>query len=355
MLKENYNVIGVMSGTSLDGVDVAHVEFFKNSIGWQFQIHEATTIPYPNEWEDLLRKAIHLDSKELQALNVSYTNFLGKLVDNFIQQHEIRALDAVCSHGHTVLHRPNLGYTLQIGNLPALADLVKLPVVCDFRIQDVALGGQGAPLVPIGDHYLFAAYDQCVNLGGFSNISMIENNQRISFDICPVNVLLNPIAQELGFAYDDKGELAKSGKIHSELLQQLNGLSFYQQKAPKSLGMEWVIKEVHPILNVFSLAPKDVLRTLVEHMAMQIAKLLVKNGKALFTGGGTHHDFLMERIAFYAPNVEIEIPDSKIIDFKEALIFGFLGVLKLRNEVNVLKSVTGASKDHSSGTILTPN
>lgn len=355
MLKENYNVIGVMSGTSLDGVDIAHVMFFKNSDEWQFQIHEATTIPYPKEWEDLLRNAIHLNSEELQVLNVSYTNFLGKLVDDFIQQHAIKGLDAVCSHGHTVLHQPDLGYTLQIGNLPVLADLLKLTVVCDFRVQDVALGGQGAPLVPIGDHYLFATYDQCVNLGGFSNISMIANGQRISFDICPVNVLLNPIAQELGFVYDDKGELAKSGEIHAELLHQLNALSFYQQKAPKSLGMEWVIKEVHPILNTYSISRTDLLRTLVEHIAIQIASVLIQNSKVLFTGGGSYHQFLIERIAFHAPLVQIEIPESKIIDFKEALIFGFLGVLKLRNEVNALKSVTGASKDHSSGIILTPN
>lgn len=355
MLKENYNVIGVMSGTSLDGVDIAHVTFFKNSAEWQFQIHEATTIPYPKEWEDFLRNAIHLNSEALQALNVSYTNFLGKLVDDFIQQHAIKDLDAVCSHGHTVLHQPDLGYTLQIGNLPVLADLVKLPVVCDFRVQDVALGGQGAPLVPIGDHYLFAAYDQCINLGGFSNISMIEDGKRISFDICPVNVLLNPIAQELGFAYDNKGKLAKSGDVHSELLQQLNALSFYQQKAPKSLGMEWVIKVVHPILNTYSISRTDLLRTLVEHIAIQIASVLIQNSKVLFTGGGSYHQFLIERIAFHAPLVQIEIPESKIIDFKEALIFGFLGVLKLRNEVNVLKSVTGASKDHSSGIILTPN
>lgn len=355
MLKENYNVIGVMSGTSLDGVDIAHVTFFKSSTNWQFQIHEATTIPYPKEWEDLLRNAIHLDFEELQAINVSYTNFLGKLVDDFIQQHAITGLDAVCSHGHTVLHQPNLGYTLQIGNLPLLADLVKLPVVCDFRVQDVALGGQGAPLVPIGDQHLFAAYDQCINLGGFSNISMIEDGKRISFDICPVNVLLNPIALELGFAYDDKGELAKSGEIHSELLQQLNALSFYQQKAPKSLGMEWILKEFHPILNFYSISRTDLLRTLVEHIAIQIASVLKENSKALFTGGGSYHQFLIERIAFYVPLVQIEIPEPKIIDFKEALIFGFLGVLKLRNEVNVLKSVTGASKDHSSGIILTPN
>lgn len=355
MLKENYNVIGVMSGTSLDGVDIAHVMFFKNSAEWQFQIHEATTIPYPKEWEDLLRNAIHLNSEELQVLNVSYTNFLGKLVDDFIQQHAIKGLDAVCSHGHTVLHQPDLGYTLQIGNLPVLADLLKLTVVCDFRVQDVALGGQGAPLVPIGDHYLFATYDQCVNLGGFSNISMIANGQRISFDICPVNVLLNPIAQELGFAYDNKGKLAKSGEIHSELLQQLNTLSFYQQKAPKSLGMEWAIKEIHPLLKSYTISRKDLLRTLVEHIAIQIASVLKENYKVLFTGGGSYHQFLMERIAFHAPLVQIEIPEPKIIDFKEALIFGFLGVLKLRNEVNVLKSVTGASKDHSSGTILTPN
>jgi anhydro-N-acetylmuramic acid kinase len=352
MFTENYNVIGVMSGTSLDGVDLAYIQF-NYSENWTFEIFQSETVSYSEYWLNRLKNAIHINPSELEELNLSYTKLLASIISEFISKHHLTKIDAVCSHGHTILHQPQNGFTLQIGNLPMIRDLVNQTIVCDFRVQDVQLGGQGAPLVPIGDELLFSKYDYCLNLGGFSNVSFNENGKRIAFDISPVNTVLNFYANELGFPYDDAGDFAKSGSINQDLLQQLNDLDFYKTSYPKSLGMEFVNAEIFPLIDSFSIEVKDKLCTFVEHIAIQIANICSKpNAKLFITGGGAYNLFLIERLQNYLSSVEIVIPDDKTIQFKEALIFGFLGVLRLRNEINVLSSVTGASKNHSSGVIF---
>lgn len=352
MFKENYNVIGVMSGTSLDGVDLACIKF-NYSGHWTFEIGHSETVSYSDTWLNILKEAIHYNEKELQDLNVAYTKLLASVISDFISRNDITEIDAVCSHGHTILHQPQNGFTLQIGNLPIIKDLVNQTIVCDFRVQDVKLGGQGAPLVPIGDELLFSEYDYCLNLGGFSNVSFNENGNRIAFDISPVNTVLNFYASELGFPYDDAGNLAKSGNVNQDLLKQLNDLEFYALPYPKSLGMEFVNAKIFPLINSFSIDEKDKLRTFVEHIAVQISKICSKpNAKLFVTGGGAYNRFLIERLHNYLPTTEVVIPDDKTIQFKEALIFGFLGVLRLLNEINVLSSVTGASKNHSSGVVF---
>lgn len=352
MFKENYNVIGVMSGTSLDGVDLAYIKF-NNSGRWTFEIFQSETVSYSEEWLNKLKNAIHFSPSELEELNVAYTKLLASIISEFISKNQLAEIDAVCSHGHTILHQPQNGITLQIGNLPIIRDLVNQTIVCDFRVQDVQLGGQGAPLVPIGDKLLFSEYDYCLNLGGFSNVSFNENGNRIAFDISPVNTVLNSYANELGFPYDDAGNFAKSGNINQDLLQQLNDLEFYALPYPKSLGMELVNAKIFPLMNSNSIDVKDKLGTFVEHIAIQIANICSKpNAKLFITGGGAYNRFLIERLRNYLPSTEVVIPDDKTIQFKEALIFGFLGVLRLRNEINVLSSVTGASKNHSSGVVF---
>ncbi len=352
MIKESYNVIGVMSGTSLDGIDLARIHFTITDKKWAFEIHESDTIPYPASWINKLKVAVDFSEKELKVLNENYTEFLGSTIKRFIDKYKIVNLDAVCSHGHTILHQPQNGFTLQIGNLPEIAKIINEKVVCDFRVQDVQLSGQGAPLVPIGDRILFSEYDYCLNLGGFSNISFEENRTRIAFDISPVNTVLNFYANHLGLDYDDKGKVARSGKINTNLLDALNLLDFYKKKHPKSLGFEFVRELVLPLMEEYSISIEDKLRTFTEHIAVQIGIVLSnKNGKLYVTGGGAYNDFLIERIQHHLPKIEIIIPDAKILEFKEALIFGFLGVLKLRDEVNILSSVTGAKMDHSSGVI----
>ena len=352
MFKENYNVIGVMSGTSLDGVDLAYIKF-NNSGRWTFEIYQSETVSYSEEWLIKLKNAIHFSISELEELNIAYTKLLASIISEFISKHQLTEIDAICSHGHTILHQPQNGFTLQIGNLPMIRDLVNQTIVCDFRVQDVQLGGQGAPLVPIGDELLFSEYDYCLNLGGFSNVSFNENGKRIAFDISPVNTVLNFYANELGFPYDDAGNIAKSGNINQDLLQQLNDLEFYSLPYPKSLGMEFVNAEIFPLMYSYKIEVKDKLRTFVEHIAIQIAKICSEPKAKLFiTGGGAYNLFLIDRLRNYLPTTDVVIPDDKTIQFKEALIFGFLGVLRLRNDINVLSSVTGASVNHSSGIVF---
>ncbi|HLT33274.1 MAG TPA: anhydro-N-acetylmuramic acid kinase [Aquaticitalea sp.] len=354
MAKQQFNVIGVMSGTSLDGIDLAYITFNKDAT-WKFEIHLAETVPYDNHWIETLKNLTLLSISALAELDEHYTLYLCGIIESFIKKHQISVLDAVCSHGHTALHQPHNRLTYQIGNLPKMATLLNQKIVCDFRVEDVALGGQGAPLVPIGDELLFSEYDFCLNLGGFANVSTKIDGDRIAYDICPINIVLNYYVNHLGLNYDDKGKLASEGKISKQLLTQLNGLSFYRQSFPKSLGLEWVKTEIIPLINSFNLSTRDVLRTFVEHAAMQICNEIntKTNATVLITGGGAYNDFLIERIERKTPN-QIVIPAPDIVEFKEALIFGLLGVLRLRNEINCLKRVTGASKNHSSGKIYCP-
>lgn len=348
-----YNIIGVMSGTSLDGIDIAHLFLTLSNQNWRFEIGVCQTISYPNHWIEKLKKAIDFSEEELTQLNIDYTAFLGKTIKTFIEKNQIKELDAVCSHGHTILHQPKKGTTLQIGNLPALAKIIGEKVVCDFRIQDVQLGGQGAPLVPIGDRLLFSSYDYCLNLGGFSNISFEYKRKRIAFDISPVNTVLNFYANQQGLEYDDKGNLAKSGKLNTELLNNLNEIAYYKKQFPKSLGFEFVKESVLPMIEKSECNLPDKLHTFVEHIAYQTSLAIpTKKSKLFITGGGAYNTFLIERLKFYLPNMEITIPSKKVIEYKEALIFGLLGVLKIRNEINVLSSVTGAINDHCSGIIF---
>lgn len=356
MKKDYYNVIGVMSGTSLDGVDLAHIKFMIENGKWCFEILECETIPYSSDWVVVLKNAVDYSETDLISLNKNYTILLASIISSFIAKHSITNLDAVCSHGHTILHQPQNGFTLQIGNLPEIAHLIKHKIVCDFRVQDVQLGGQGAPLVPIGDSILFSDYNYCMNLGGFSNVSFEINNNRIAFDIAAVNTVLNFYANQLGLDYDDKGQISRSGKCNIDLLNTLNSLSFYKKQPPKSLGFEFVKEVILPIIDNYTLTIEDKLHTFTEHVAFQIGLVLnnfesEKGQNMLITGGGAYNTYLIERIQTYLPDIKIIIPSPKILEFKEALIFGLLGVLKLRDEINTLRSVTGARQDHSSGII----
>jgi anhydro-N-acetylmuramic acid kinase len=355
MFKEKYTTIGVMSGTSLDGVDLAHIVFTVKNNKWEFEILESETISYPNNWLNKLKIAVDFSKAQLEKLNQDYTQHLASIILSFIEKYDIKNLDAVCSHGHTILHQPQNGFTLQIGNLSKIATLINQTVVCDFRVHDVQLGGQGAPLVPIGDRILFSEYEYCMNLGGFSNVSFEKDKERIAFDISAVNTVLNFYANQLGFDYDDRGNISKTGICNFDLLNELNALDFYQKKYPKSLGFEFVKETILPLIESYTIPIEDKLNTFTEHVALQIALALPnKNGSLFITGGGAYNDFLIERIQHHLPEMKIIIPSAKILEFKEAMIFALLGVLKLRGEINVLSSVTGAKSNHSSGMIYSP-
>lgn len=349
MIKSEYNVIGVMSGTSLDGIDIAHITFTKKQ-DWQFKINHAITIDYPSEWKDILRNLIKQDHQQLREIDKSYTEFLASILTDYLRSHPELKVDFISSHGHTALHQPDQHMTYQIGNLATISKLTNCTVVCDFRVQDVNFGGQGAPLVPIGDKLLFSEFDYCINLGGFANISFENNGIRRAYDICPVNIVLNRYAERLGKEFDNKGALAKSGKCDNELLDKLNADNYFYLKSPKSLGLEWVEKNVFPILDQSHIKIEDILSTYVEHIAIQICRSITADSKVLLTGGGAFNTYLLERMNAMK-EAKFIVPSTNIVNYKEALIFGLLGVLKMRDEINCLSSVTGAQYDHSSGVI----
>jgi anhydro-N-acetylmuramic acid kinase len=353
MNKKEIFAIGVMSGTSLDGIDLVYVKFLKNEYSF-FEIIHAETVSYTTEWKLLLQQAMHLSSDALLDLDVVYGKHLGSVLVDFISNYKITEIDFIASHGHTVLHQPEEGITLQIGSGVEIAKITQQKVVHDFRTQDVKLGGQGAPLVPIGDELLFSKYDFCLNLGGFSNVSFKKEGKRIAFDICPVNIVLNHYANKIGLEYDENGSIASEGALNRSLLEKLNTLAFYNKEAPKSLGLEWVQQEIFPLIDAIEEDVSSVLRTFVAHIAIQISKIIKDSDSVLITGGGVFNSFLMQEIGSHSNSKIVQASDT-LINYKEALIFALLGVLKIDNQINCLKSVTGAHKNHSSGVVCLPS
>lgn len=356
MSKAIYHMIGLMSGTSGDGLDLAYCKYQLDET-WHYEILSASTIPFPEKLGSQLQRAHEMSALDLQLLDVSFGRWMGEQVKNFCEKSQITP-QAVCSHGHTVFHQPQLGLSLQIGNGWALHQASGLKVINDFRMLDVQLGGQGAPLVPIGDKHLFPTVDFCINLGGIANLSMEHQGKRIAFDCCPFNLLLNPLAMKLGKPFDQDGKWASEGKVDPILLENLNALSFYQIKGAKSLGREDMEQVFLPVIEASSASEKDKLATLVEHYAIQISKILQefspsKKPHVILTGGGAYHRYFIERLDKHLDSNWInELVSNELIEFKEAMIFGFLGVLRLRGEVNCLASVTHASSDSSGGTIF---
>ncbi|RIH67037.1 anhydro-N-acetylmuramic acid kinase [Mariniphaga sediminis] len=344
-----YRVIGIMSGTSLDGIDLAVVDFSYKQNRWNFSIISAETAQYSGEWYQKLKNAPELPGEKLVALHNEYGRFIGQEANRFLRQNNL-VVELIASHGHTVFHQPENGFTFQAGSGASVAAETGITTVADFRSTDVALGGHGAPLVPVGDKLLFPEYDYCLNLGGFANISFEQNEKRVAFDICPINFILNDLAEKLGLPFDKNGNLGRAGNTDEKLLRQLNQLDFYSQSSPKSLGREWMNEYFLPVINSYQIPIADKLRTVYEHIALQISGTVPGSGKMLVTGGGTFNSFLMECIKTHS-KAEITIPTDQLIHFKEAIVFAFLGLLRFLGQINCYASVTGSRKDSSSGII----
>lgn len=344
-----------MSGTSCDGVDLAYCRFELSAKGWGFDILCAVTIPYPAGWLERLQLAHRLPGPDLFELHAEYGTYLGKLVTRFCNRYKLHAPDAVSSHGHTVFHEPDRHFTFQLGNGYALHQACALPVICDFRSMDIALGGQGAPLVPVGDALLFAQYDVCLNLGGIANLSYDERGRRKAFDICFVNMALNFLAAQAGKSYDKNGEMASQGKVNKPLLKKLQSVySKFHKKRP-SLSREYFEKQIRPLFDSSDIPLNDKLATCAESVALEIINAFPskRNLSVLCTGGGALNAYLMYRLLEYGNDrVQFVIPEEDIVKYKEAVIFAFLGVLRLRGEVNVLSSATGATRDSCSGVVI---
>lgn len=355
-----YYAIGGMSGTSLDGVDLSYCRYYNQPNGkWQFELLAAQTYPYPTNLQAEIEHLIKNFDDNYTNLDIRLGSFYASLVLQFAAKFKLEKIDFIANHGQTVYHNPVQQKTVQIGCGKTIAEQTQLRIINNFRINDVALGGQGAPLVPIGDWHFFNAYRYCINLGGICNIT-VQNAKEVltAFDISPCNVLLNHYAQQLNVAFDENGLLARKGTLNKALLEELNALSYYQSKAPKSLDAQFSKADCIPLIDTFNLSTEDVLHTLCHHYADQIAKVVQAYSKneaeqMLLSGGGAFNVFLTDLIQEKS-KVKIHIPDKKIIEFKEAIVFGLLGVLKLENEANCLKVVTGASRDNVGGEVFEP-
>ncbi|MFV1450142.1 anhydro-N-acetylmuramic acid kinase [Maribacter sp. HS] len=357
---KTYKIIGLMSGTSLDGLDLAYCHIWEKKGTWQFEIKETKSIKYSTEMLNTLKNAIDLSAEKLIELHNTYGTWLGEQVLTFVNDYSL-AVDYIASHGHTTHHRPEMGLTFQVGSGQHLANACGIKVICDFRTNDLALGGQGAPLVPIGDSIFFTQYDFCLNLGGISNISFDVKGKRIAYDIGLANMILNYITRKVDLEYDEDGKLARKGKINKTMLERLNGLEYYLLPHPKSIGYEWFLAEVVPIVEDTKDTLENLLHTSVHHICDKVAQQIQLNFKhnnqeLLVTGGGALNSFLTETLqAKLGETTNVVVPEKIIIEFKEALVFALMGVLRVEQLTNVLSSVTGAKKDSSSGVLFIPN
>lgn len=353
-----YRAIGLMSGSSLDGLDLAFADFTEQGGQWTYEIKETACYAYTAEWTEKLSKATQLNALDYQLLHTAYGHYLGEQVNRFINEKQLHFQAAlVASHGHTSFHLPARKMTAQLGDGAAIAAVTGLPVVSDLRAMDVALGGQGAPIVPIGEKLLFHGYDFFLNIGGIANIS-INTSPYLAFDICPANRVLNMLSGEAGQAFDRDGELAAAGTIHTSLLDTLNALPYYAQAAPKSLANDFGTDIVYPLIRQSGCNPNDALRTYTEHIAIQVANALVSrppgaSHRLLVTGGGALNRFLIDliRARLVPAKTEVVVPDEKLVNYKEALVMAFIGVLRWRQENNVMASVTGASRNSIGGAL----
>ncbi len=354
-----YRVIGVMSGSSVDGLDIAFTEFDEQAGKWHFQIRQADCIPYSPEWQRRLESAHQLNARDYCLLHADFGHLTGRMINEFISSNNLQFQVAlIASHGHTVFHSPAEQMTAQIGDGAAIAAETRLPVISDLRALDVAFGGQGAPIVPIGEKYLLGEYQYFLNLGGIANLSCAVDGL-IAFDVCPANRVLNMLAKHKGEAFDRDGALAAQGRVNDGLLNALDELGYYRLGHPKSLPNEFGTETVYPILAREEGNINDALATYVEHIARQVKNALVRTGavpgKLLVTGGGAFNSFLVYRLseALRPHGVEIVIPEPNLVNYKEAMIMGFMGVLRWRQEDNVLASVTGAIKNSINGALWT--
>ncbi len=356
-----YRAIGLMSGSSLDGLDIAFVEFQELGGKWTYEILHADCYAYTKEWEAKLRDAINLSARDYQLLHAEYGHYTGQQINKFIEEHKLHYKVAViASHGHTTFHIPDKKMTAQLGDGAAIAAVTQLPVVTDLRAMDVAFGGQGAPIVPIGEKLLLGDYHFFLNLGGIANISF-NTDKYIAYDVCPANRVLNMLVNQIGKEYDDGGQIAASGIVDEDLLEKLNALDYYKQPYPKSLANDFGTDIVYPIIKDSGIEIKDALRTYVEHIVIQIknavadSRLPTSDSRLLATGGGGFNIFLIQRLSDSLKefNIEVIVPDKKLVNFKEALVMAFIGVLRWRQEYNVLSSVTGAARDSIGGALWT--
>jgi anhydro-N-acetylmuramic acid kinase len=353
-----YKVIGLMSGSSLDGLDMVHVQLSEVRGQWTYEILHADCIPYNEQWTADLRNAATMNVSGFLRLHTGYGRYLGEAINKFITKYELsHQVHFIVSHGHTVFHEPQHHTTCQIGDGATIAAVTNLPVISDLRAMDVALGGQGAPIVPIGDKLLFSGYDYLLNIGGIANITV--QSHAVAFDICPANQVLNALAAREGKAMDEDGNMASVGKLLPGILDELNDAYYYKYLPPKSLSNDAAMDLVFPKLLESEENNYDLLHTASLHIVQQIAAAIKhyphnkEQATLLATGGGAFNTFLVTELqkALEPHNITVVVPEADVVKYKEALVMALIGTLRWREEVNVLSSVTGASRDSVGGAL----
>jgi len=343
-------IAGVMSGSSLDGLDIAIVHFSPNS---DWQLLWSYDIPYTPEWVSRLKNYHLLSSTEYVSLKFDFSRYIGELVGDALGDYSGN-VDYVSFHGHTLLHLPEKGITEQIGNGGVLAAILNIPTITDFRTQDVTKGGVGTPLAPLVELNLFKGHDYYLNLGGIANITkLIDAAKLMAYDVCPCNQVLNYFSNQMGKDYDEGGEIARSGTINKNLIDYLNSIPYFDQNPPKSLDNNWIMNEVIPNFPAGKI--EDTLHTFCNWVAECIANE-VEESKAsslMVSGGGAHNTYFMECLTsrLSSKNCELHLPSKEIIDFKEAILMSLMAYKYINGESNVLCSVTGASSDSIGGAL----
>lgn len=357
-----YHVIGVMTGSSLDGIDLAYTKISVENNQYSYEVLITECLPLPQKWKLRIEQLVMQNAVTYLKTSAFFGHFLGERIAEFIDTHQLKEqLDFIASHGQTVFHQPENLFTSQIGDGAAIARKTGFPVICDFRSIDVALGGQGAPVAPIADRLFFPDYKLFLNLGGIANIAVKIHDKFIAFDITAANLALNKVAKLKGADYDHDGNIAANGEIDAKLFEELNGSWYYEKDYPKSLSGGWVSKVMLPTLSRHNISVENKMRSIVEHIAHQINESMKKieqkenvqfskNDKMLATGGGAFNKFLIKRIEEVIP-VSITIPDEQTIKFKESILMALMGVLRVRGEANCIASVTGAERDAIGGAI----
>lgn len=357
------NIIGLMSGSSLDGLDIAHCTFvFDEDFRLNhWQINAAICASFLPAWTERLRALPNGTALDLAKCHADFGHYAGSLVRDFLKEHpQLPPTDYIASHGHTVFHVPSEKFTTQIGDGAAIAAVTNLPVIADFRTMDVALAGQGAPVAPIADRDLFPGHDFYLNLGGIANISAFHRNQAdgpiVAFDICACNAPMNALTQTIGLEYDENGALAAKGSCVPTLEAMLDADDYFGKPAPKSLANQWVIEHATSPLLAFDASVEDRLATMVAHTSKQIAlsvERLRQREKlsVLVTGGGAFNTFLISELRKRLPQDSIVVPDTMAVKFKEAALMAYMGALRVLKQPNVMKSVTGATRDSIGGCI----
>lgn len=350
MKNKEITAIGLMCGTSRDGLDIAYCRLRPAEGYYHYEIDHAQTVDLPESLQENLSGAETSDGEFLIGLDNEIGEYFASQVNSFLAYYNAHPPDLIASHGITLFHRPEQGLTFQLGNGATMASKTNIKVVCNFRQQDVALGGQGAPLTPYADKLLFPTYDATINLGGFANISVLGNTVA-GYDLTVCNLALNHIAAQLGAPFDRDGNIARKGRLDDRLLQKLESPDFFRKSPPKSLGKEWFVAQFMPLYRAAD--PHDALATICEHIAIQVRNATRGMKNVLITGGGARNIYLVERIKALS-EANFEVPDTLLIDYKEALCFALLGVLRVQEKINVSASVTGASRDTVSGAVYLP-